>query len=155
MLLNNDTLVGGLAVSIVWLIALSIWLYRTTAHYNRLVKSTGGGNLKFILEKILSNQEDTTGYIRVIQNSVDQLKKDGLGDIKKVGIVRFNPFAETGGDQSFVLCLLDGQDTGFVLLSLHGREGTRTYIKPVRQGKSRYQLSKEELQAIEEAKEKR
>lgn len=155
MLLNNELLVGGLAVSIVWLIALSIWLYRTTAHYNRLVKSTGGGNLKFILEKILSNQEDTTGYTRVIQNNVDQLKKDGLGDIKKVGIVRFNPFAETGGDQSFVLCLLDGQDTGFVLLSLHGREGTRTYIKPVRQGKSRYQLSKEELQAIEEAREKR
>lgn len=155
MLLNNDTLVGGLAVSIVWLVALSIWLYRTAAHYNRLVKSTGGGNLKFILEKILSNQEDTAGYIRKIQSNIDQLKKDGLGDIQKVGIVRFNPFAETGGDQSFVLCLLDGQDTGFVLLSLHGREGTRTYIKPVRQGKSRYELSKEELQAIEEAREKR
>lgn len=155
MLLNNELLVGGLSVSIVWLVALSIWLYRTAAHYNRLVRSSGGENLKFILEKILSNQEDTTGYISKIQSNIDQLKKDGLGDIQKVGIVRFNPFAETGGDQSFVLCLLDGQDTGFVLLSLHGREGTRTYIKPVRQGKSRYQLSKEELQAIEEAREKR
>lgn len=155
MLLNNDALVGGLAVSIVWLVALSIWLYRTAAHYNRLVKTTRGENLKFILEKILSNQEDQLGKISEIQNNIDKLKKEGLGDIKKVGIVRFNPFAETGGNQSFVLALLDGQDTGFVLLSLHGREGTRTYIKPVRQGKSRYELSKEEVQAIEEAREKR
>src|SRR3989344_5821662 len=72
--------------------------------------------------------------------------------VQRVGLVRFNPFSETGGDQSFALALLNGKDNGVVLLSLHGREGTRVYVKPVKDGESTYELSKEERQAIEEAR---
>ena len=69
--------------------------------------------------------------------------------IHKVGVIRFNPFKDIGGDQSFALALLDGKDSGIVISSLHTREGTRIYSKPVLKGESeKYTLTEEEKQAI-------
>lgn len=81
-----------------------------------------------------------------------------LGELKKpgqlkIGLVRFNPFSETGGNQSFCLALLDGEDSGLVISSLHTRQTTRIYAKPVKKGKGDgYELSAEEKQAIKNAK---
>jgi hypothetical protein len=73
--------------------------------------------------------------------------------MRRRGLVRFNPFAGTGGNQSFCLALLDGEDNGLVISSLHSREVTRIYAKPIKKGKSAgYQLSTEEIQAIKNAK---
>jgi hypothetical protein len=72
--------------------------------------------------------------------------------IHKVGIVRFNPFKDIGGDQSFALALLDGKNSGLVISSLHTREGTRIYSKPIIQGESgKYTLTEEEKSAIKTA----
>jgi hypothetical protein len=70
---------------------------------------------------------------------------------QKISIVRFNPFGDTGGDQSFVLAVLDAHNSGYVITSIHGREGTRIYIKPIDYGKSKYTLSQEEQKAFEQA----
>jgi hypothetical protein len=70
---------------------------------------------------------------------------------QKISIVRFNPFGDTGGDQSFSLAVLDAHDSGYVLTSIHGRQGTRVYVKPVDFGKSKYTLSAEEQQALDQA----
>ncbi|HSX02319.1 MAG TPA: DUF4446 family protein [Candidatus Saccharimonadia bacterium] len=70
---------------------------------------------------------------------------------QKVSIVRFNPFGDTGGDQSFSLAVLDAHDSGYVLTSIHGRQGTRVYVKPVDYAKSKYSLSAEEEQALGQA----
>ena len=68
--------------------------------------------------------------------------------IRRVGIVRFNPFRESGGDQSFTVALLNDEGAGVVLTGLHNRSDTRVYAKPVQQRASRYTLSEEEVQAI-------
>ncbi len=70
---------------------------------------------------------------------------------QKISVVRFNPFGDTGGDQSFTLAVLDAHDSGYVLTSIHGREGTRVYVKPIDYGSSKYQLSNEEKQALSQA----
>lgn len=70
---------------------------------------------------------------------------------QKISIVRFNPFGDTGGDQSFSLAVLDAHDSGYVLTSIHGRQGTRVYAKPIDFGKSKYTLSAEEQQALQQA----
>jgi len=70
---------------------------------------------------------------------------------QKISIVRFNPFGDTGGDQSFSLAVLDAHDSGYVLTSIHGRQGTRVYVKPVDFGKSKYTLSAEEQQSLSQA----
>ncbi|MEO7618019.1 MAG: DUF4446 family protein [Candidatus Saccharibacteria bacterium] len=70
---------------------------------------------------------------------------------QKISLVRFNPFGDTGGDQSSSLAVLDAHNSGYVLTTIHGREGTRVYIKPVDNSKSKYPLSAEEQQALAQA----
>jgi transcriptional antiterminator Rof (Rho-off) len=71
--------------------------------------------------------------------------------LQKISMVRFNPFGDVGGDQSFSLAMLDGHDSGLILTSIHGRGGTRVYAKPVDLGKSKYSLSAEEKKALSQA----
>jgi hypothetical protein len=71
--------------------------------------------------------------------------------IKKIGVVRYNPFNEIGGNQSFVVAMLDGKNNGFVISSLFAKEGTRIFTKTVKSGKSEYALSKEEVEAVQKA----
>jgi hypothetical protein len=81
-----------------------------------------------------------------------ELKESSQLAVQKVGIIRFNPFAEVGGDQSFSIALLDGNNNGLVVTSFYTREGNRIYAKPIKNGVSHYALSKEEVNAIETAK---
>jgi hypothetical protein len=66
----------------------------------------------------------------------------------RINLVRFNPFSDTGGEQSFVLSLLDGGGNGILLTSLHGRGITRVYAKRVIAGKTDQELSAEEKTAL-------
>lgn len=67
--------------------------------------------------------------------------------------MRFNPFSQTGGNQSFSLALLDGNNDGIVISSLHNREETRVYAKIVKKGESEKEMpfSDEEREAIRQA----
>ena len=68
--------------------------------------------------------------------------------IQRVGLVRFNPFEDTGGNQSFALALIDAPGDGFVVSSLHSRTGTRVYAKAISDGRSEGALSDEEAEAL-------
>ncbi len=86
-----------------------------------------------------------------ISQEIESLKEKSKFSIQKIGIVRFNPFSEVGGDQSFCLALLNGNNNGAVITSLYNRKESRVYGKPLKNGLSKYQLSKEEKEAIEKA----
>lgn len=108
------------------------------------------------LESVLLAQ---TKEITLLDKEIQELfeisnKLHALGQksLHRVGIIRFNPFKDIGGDQSFALALLDGKNSGIVISSLHTREGTRIYSKPITKGESeKYALTEEEKQAIKTA----
>ncbi|MDP3778934.1 MAG: DUF4446 family protein [bacterium] len=81
---------------------------------------------------------------------IDLLEKVATTSIQKTGFVRFNPFQDTGGDNSFILVLLDRTNTGVVLSSLYMREGIRLYAKSVEGGKPKHVLSEEEKRVLED-----
>lgn len=135
-----------------WLTLVTIWLFLTDRHYRKLTGKTGKTDLKKVLEKLLGQQAESQEYIKKVEEGLKDLEKEGLRHVQRVGVVRFNPFSDTGGDQSFAIALLDGKLNGVVLTSLHTREATRTYVKPIEKGKSAFELSKEEKQALEKAK---
>lgn len=83
---------------------------------------------------------------------LEELVERNKLSVQRIGVVRFNPFANAGGQMSFALALLDGHDNGIVISSLHSREGTRIYAKPLEQGKASIPLTQEEQQAIENSK---
>lgn len=74
---------------------------------------------------------------------------DSVSSIQKLNLLRFNPFDDVGGDQSFILTLLDKENSGILLTSLHHRSFTRLYAKPIKHGEGdNITLSKEEKSAI-------
>ena len=96
-------------------------------------------------------QEGQIQDYKEVFSKIKKLEEISKMTIQKTGIVRFNPFNDMGGNQSFIIALLDGKDNGFVISSLFIQEGNRVYTKEVKAGKSDHKLSKEELQAITRA----
>lgn len=86
---------------------------------------------------------------RLINERIKALERESDFLLNQVGLVRYNPFSETGGNMSFSLALLNNRGDGAVLTSLHSREGMRFYSKAVKNFKSEHVLTTEELQAIE------
>jgi len=89
--------------------------------------------------------------LRGLEPRIGRLEAVAPRNIQKVGFLRFNPFERTGGDQSFVVALLDHTDSGVVISSLYTREGVRIYAKEITHGESKHQLSGEERSAITQA----
>lgn len=148
-------LLGSLLIAIIALVTAIVSLHRAQKLTARLETMLGGldlsGNLEQTLKQYFTGVQQVEQKLATIQKNYQYLSEIATASIQKTAIVRFNPFKHTGGDQSFVLGLLDNHDNGLLLTSIHSREGTRVYIKPVRYGSSDHTLSKEEQQALEAA----
>lgn len=142
-----------LGFGFVWLFFLSVLFYRLFRHYRKLTEGITRKDLKSILEKLLGDLKEKDQQIDDLVQKLAKVEKESAFSIQKIGLLRFNPFAETGGDQSFCLAILDGHDSGVVISSLHSRDATRIYAKPVSKGKAvGYELSDEEKLAVKKAK---
>jgi hypothetical protein len=91
------------------------------------------------------------GSAMQLREDLNNLTLANKNNFQKIGFVRFNPFGDAGGAISFVLALLDADGNGFVISSLHGRDGNRVYAKEVKKGESKSQLTEEEQEAIKQA----
>jgi hypothetical protein len=118
-------------------------------------KRGGAGGSVPTLGEVVSGQEarlvKTASDLSGLTGVVTKMEKSVQGSVQHVGLVRFNPFQETGGDQSFSLALLDGRGDGVVISSLHSRAGTRFYAKPIKSGTGQLSLSEEEVKAVQKA----
>lgn len=141
-----------IGISFVWLAVLSIIFFRLRQHYRGLIGTTGKKTLDGILDSIVAQDKQFATDIGVLRHDVLELTKKATTHYQKVGYVRFNPFERMGGEQSFILSLLDGNDDGIVLNFLYTKEGVRVYLKQIKNGESEgHELSKEEKEAIKKA----
>ena len=140
------------AVCFVWLMALTFFFWRILAHYNKLTKGVSGKSLRTVLEDLLKEVDISKKDIDYLKQYSLRLEKDGLLHIQRVGLLRFNPFKDTGGDQSFILSLVDADNTGVIISGLYSRSGTRWYAKKVLKGKGvEHELSEEEEKALKDS----
>jgi len=108
-------------------------------------------NLKEAIGQLKSLKKE----FRKISKELNCLKKESMFSVQKMGMIRFNPFKDLGGNQSFSIAFLDGNNDGVVVTSFYSREGNRVFGKPIKKGRSHHSLSKEEEKAIEIAKKTR
>lgn len=132
----------------VWLVGLSFLAYKIFALFNRLTKGVEVTDLKKVLEKVLDSESVNKKKIEEIVKKIEYLEEDGKLHIQKVGLARFNPFKELGGDHSFSIAFLDAKSSGIIITSLHTRDRTRVYMKDVVKGKSGFELSADEKKAL-------
>lgn len=109
-------------------------------------------SLEAKLESYYSVSKGIAEKYAKLLDMVTDMDKTMKSNIQKVGLIRYNPFDEMGGNLCFALALLDGGDNGVVLNGIHSRTGSFTYAKPIEMGVSTYMLSDEEIKAVEMAK---
>ena len=106
------------------------------------------------VEEILGEFKLLQGEFTRLSENFKLLQDKNIDNLQKIAVVRFNPFNETGGNQSFSLAILDGNDCGIVITSLFSRNENRVYSKPIKNGTSEFTLTDEEKQAIGAAQKK-
>lgn len=143
-------IVAGVAAFSLFLnLLLLVWMFRLSRHYNRLTKGIEQKTLMNVLQGIQKTLSEHERGGQITKNELRKLRDDVRLHLQHLTLKRFNPFGDTGGDQSFILAILDGNKDGVVITSLHSRENTRFYVKSVKGGEGiDHPLSKEEQKII-------
>ncbi|MDQ6746583.1 MAG: DUF4446 family protein [Candidatus Dormibacteraeota bacterium] len=136
-----------------WLAATHVRLNRMVRHYRRLGRGVGADRLEQLLEGVMDRSELATREVAALRGELGALAGQVEGHLQRVGMVRYNAFEDTGGDQSFALALLDAHGNGAIFNGLYHRNDCKVYAKPVRAWKSSYSMSDEETEAIRKARE--
>ena len=132
-----------------WLAGVSYLLWKLSNQYSFMTKGVEKKTLPAILESIIRDTNGNKNAISDLLKRCDTIEKEGRYHIQKIGLLRFNPFKDTGGDQSFILTLVDANDTGVIISGLYSRSGTRWYAKKVMKGRGHeHDLSDEEKKAL-------
>ncbi|MDP2669305.1 MAG: DUF4446 family protein [bacterium] len=149
----NQYLLYVLVVFFVLDALLAVMIFGVKKNFKKIFKG-GDTDMEKVLLELRQNEIAFGEALKEAMKRVERLEGELPKDLRRVGLVRYNPFSGTGagGDQSFVLALLNESNDGVVVSSLYGREMNRVYAKLIKNGKSTYQLTAEETQAIAEAK---
>ncbi|MBP7018012.1 DUF4446 family protein [Candidatus Saccharibacteria bacterium] len=137
-----------LVVPIVLLSTVSIANLLTISKLKKQIKNvldlSSSGDLNLVLEEIISSNKNIEQQQTQIKKLYSEVKSISERSLQKTALLRFNPFRDTGGDQSFALCMLDHTNSGVIITAIHSRENTRVYTKEINNGSSQLSLSKEE-----------
>jgi hypothetical protein len=158
---------------VLWLIGLSVttffavaWLLDISSRQRKIqeqlehsyVDSEGrdvSEPLRTMTERLEQNEvqiEELHAELQQVRNELEGVARHLPGNVRAVGLIRFQAFSDYGGDQSFALALADTAGDGAVISGIYAREGTRVYAKPLSSWTSSYSLSFEEEEAIDQAK---
>ncbi len=143
----------GMAVLILLLLILTIVSMVNVAKLKkRILLFTQGNDAKSLEQDIIGIIEDNK-FLKVnVENNrktIRELTKNQEKAFQKMGLVKYDAFQQMGGQLSFSLCLLDENNNGFIINSVHSTEGCYSYTKEIRAGESALDLGKEEEEALE------
>lgn len=131
---------------------LAFFVFRMNARVNKLFQGKDAKNLEetfnYLLEEVKMMNENQIITEKTLKNFNVRLRKSLSG----FQTIRFNPFPESGGNQSFAIAIVNEEGDGLVLSSLYTREKTSVFAKPIKGGRSEYELTTEEKKALAEAK---
>ena len=148
-------LIAGLTAVVLILVIAAISLARRTrrldARLTGITRGSEGRSLEAVLDAHLERVFAVARELDEVAARTVILEGAQRRAFQRLGLVRYNPFEETGGNQSFALALLDADGDGWVLSSLHARSGTRVYAKAIKASRAEAGLSAEETEAIRQA----
>lgn len=144
-----------IGIALIWLTLLTYFLLQDRTFLRRIFPKAGDKStedtisLRVQFDEILEKLERFAERERITAKHLQELRKEGLDFMQIVETMRYNPYGDVGGDQSFSFLLADAKKNGILFTSLHGRSGTRLYIKPITEGKSELELSQEEKKLLD------
>ena len=145
---------GSCGLSLILLIAFIICMIKMNKlyrRYDRFMRGKDAETLEDTMINILEQLKDLNAKDRANKDMMKSLSKQVKDSFQKFGFVKYNAFKGMGGNLSFVLAMLDDNNTGFVLDAVHSREGCYLYLKEVEEGATEVLLGSEEQEALEQA----
>lgn len=130
------------------MVLLTSGLFMFSSSLRREIRVAKIEETKKLLDKINEGLKVNGSDIEKIKKAINGINTADIGHVQRVGLIRFNPFNEIGGDHSFSLAVLDGDNNGIIITGLHTRDRTRIYVKEITKGKSDLELSTEEHKAL-------
>ena len=134
-----------------WIVSVHMKYSRLRVSYQSFMRGKDGKSLE---ESILDRLEEMDELSEATMKNRAEIRKINeklLSNFQKVGILKYDAFHEMGGKLSFVLTLLDGNNSGYIINSVHSREGCYNYIKEIVNGESYIELSEEEMESLQKA----
>ena len=144
-------IIAGLNILLLILYISNLFkLKKINKNYKTFMKKLGNGNnIEEILKKYIQKVEEVDGKNKEIMEYCNRLEKDISLCVKKIGMVRYSAFKDTGSDLSFALALLNEKNDGVILNGIYSREMSNIYAKQVKEGKTNNKLSEEEEKALQ------
>lgn len=140
-------LIAALAVAICAMLNYK----RLKSSYNSFMRGKDGKTMEGSILDMMDEFDELSSTVRKNCQSIQNIHKDMLDSYQKVGILKYDAFHEMGGKLSFAITLLDGNNNGYILNSVHSREGCYNYVKEIVKGESYIELSEEETESLERA----
>lgn len=128
------------------------YTFKTKRRYEKLALRLGNNtDISVMLKSYIDKVNELEKKDDQIIEYCNKINEELLKTIKKVGLVRYNSYGNTKNKLSFTLALLNNENSGIVLNSIYGEDSSNIYAKPIVKGKSQYNLSEEEIDAVGEA----
>lgn len=148
---NQIFIVILIAILFGWLGFVTYFLIKSYSHYKKLI-DVSPGSLDKVMDKILEHLKNEKKKINSLEDNLENLSQKQKKAISGFDLVRFNPFQEVGGKQSFSSAILNEEGSGMVLTAFHNRDSTRVYAKVIEKGQVKdSEPSEEEKLAIKNA----
>ena len=118
-----------LLIAFILVIVLFVRQNKLLRKYRSFMRGRGGRSIEDLLKTRIDEIDTLKENDAYISKRLKSLEHSVIRSYQKCGIVKYDAFKEMGGNLSFALCLLDDNNNGFILNTMHGRESSYTYIK--------------------------
>lgn len=140
-----------LLVNIVLLVIFIVKNVKLTNRMNAFMLGKDASSLEEEITDLFAINKNIVEKVRENRKDIRKIYRKFTKAIQKVGIVKYDAYQQMGGDLSFSMALLDEENNGFIMNSVHSTEGCYTYTKEVRDGRCDLELGNEERIALEKA----
>jgi hypothetical protein len=130
----------------------AIWTIRTEKRLKRFFAGKKAKDLEDNITILEENIEKLKSAKENIERELIEINKKLKKSVRSIETIRFNPFPDQGSNQSFAVGMLNEEGDGVVFSSLYSRERMSVFAKPVKNGKSEYELTTEEKEVLAKAK---
>ena len=147
-------IIAQAVLSLILVVVVIICIFKIRKLYRRydvFMRGKDAETLENVIMKQIDDITDLKSQDRANKDSIRVANKNSRASFQKFGMVKYNAFKGMGGNLSFALALLDYTNTGFVINSVHSREGCFLYLKEIERGETDTQLGAEEREALEQA----
>jgi hypothetical protein len=141
-----------LGLLVLAILVLAVFVFRANTRVSQLLQGKDSQNMedtfKYLIEEAKRMNDNQVIIEKTLHNLNARIRKSLTG----FKTIRFNPFPESGGNQSFAIAFVNEEGDGLIISSLYSRERTSVFAKPISKFKSEYELTAEEKKALDEAK---